>query len=108
MKKARQKKPRDLESLEGRAGRDPREARANIPLPLLRTALLRAEKVTHDELADRVSQKFNETRLSRATIGAVLAGAFRNEHVIEVFCEITSTNREEMFPPKEAPDAAAS
>jgi hypothetical protein len=82
--------------------------RSPIPLPLLRATLLKAEKVTHDELADRVAAKFGKPRLSRATISAVLAGAFRNEEVIEVFCEITSTSAEEMFPAKEEANAAAS
>lgn len=77
------------------AARDPLAA---IPLSLLRTTLLKNAGVTHDQLAEKVAAKFGGPRLSRTTIGAVLAGTFRNEDVIQVFCEITGTNRETMFP----------
>jgi hypothetical protein len=79
-----------------------------IPLPLLRTTLLRAAKLTHEGLAQKVVEKHGGPLLSRATIGAILGGAFRNAAVIDVFCEITQTDPAKMFPPKEAADAAAS
>jgi hypothetical protein len=78
-----------------------------IPLPLLRATYLKAAGVQHDELAGMVFARFGGKRLTRATISAVLAGDFRNEQVIEIFCEITGTEPEVMFP-EEAKHAAAS
>ena len=71
---------------------------SSIPLPLMRTTLLKNAKVTHEQLADMVVERFGGARLSRATVGAVLGGVFRNENVIDVFCEITNTDPDEMFP----------
>lgn len=72
-----------------------------IPLPLLRATYLKAAGVKHDELAEKVFDRFGGERLSRATISAVLAGDFRNEQVIEIFCEIVGRDPDEMFPQEE-------
>lgn len=86
-----------------RASKRPRAARKQIeiPLPLMRATLLKAAKLTHDELAERVVQKHGGPRLARATISAILAGDFRNDAVIDVFCEITGTDPAKMFPPSD-------
>lgn len=78
-----------------------------IPLPLLRATYLKAARVQHDELAEKVFERFGGKRLSRPTISAVLAGDFRNEQVIEIFCEITGTDPEVMFPEEERHAAAS-
>lgn len=84
----------------------PRGAPVTIPLHLQRNMMLQAAGFTHDTLAERIFE-MDGVKLSRQTVGAVLAGGFENDDVIRHFCEVTGADRKEMFPPRPKIGAAS-